>query len=316
MKFYLYTPNNFDNYLPLLLYKKSIENIVKNNIQRDIKLINENDQINYDNETIFITFSIHLTKNIFNILSEKKLKCIIINTESIYNFQVNEILNIINNSNNSNFYIFEYNCINIKYIQTNLQNIKYYYLPLLYNNYLIEYYNNIIHNRIEFKNKFYDILFYGSPNHRRDNIIDHLSIKYNVFYVKGIGNSEHNNSELTKLIENSKIVLNVYYYEHNFIFDYYRLAYLIANKAFIINEYPRDIDFSIDTNLIDVDKYTVSVEYSKIIETVDKYMEIYKSDPDQIEQIKKTQLEWFSKYKMEDEFIKIYDDMIRINDSH
>ena len=125
MKFYLYTPNNFDNYLPLLLYKKSIENIVKNNIQGDIKLINENDQINYDNETIFITFSIHLTKNIFNILSEKKLKCIIINTESIYNFQVNEILNIINNSNNSNFYIFEYNCINIKYIQTNLQNIKY-----------------------------------------------------------------------------------------------------------------------------------------------------------------------------------------------
>ena len=47
MKFYLYTPNNFDNYLPLLLYKKSIENIIKNNILGDIILINENDQINY-----------------------------------------------------------------------------------------------------------------------------------------------------------------------------------------------------------------------------------------------------------------------------
>ena len=309
MKFYLYTPNNFDNYLPLLLYKKSIENIIKNNILGDINLINENDQINYDNDTLIITFSIHLTKNIFDLLSEKKLKCIIINTETIYNFQVNEIFNIINNSNNSNFYIFEYNCINIKYIKTNLQNIKYYYLPLLYNNYLTEYYNNIIHDRIEFKNKFYDILFYGSPNNRRNNIIDHLSIKYNVFFVRGIGNSDHNNCELTKLIENSKIILNIYYYEHNFIFDYYRLAYLIANNAFIINEYPRDIDLLIDKNLVDFDKYTVSVEYSKIIETVDKYMKIYNSDPDQIEQIKKKQLEWFSKYKMEDEFIKIYNDL-------
>jgi hypothetical protein len=127
--------------------------------------------------------------------------------------------------------------------------------------------------------------------------------------VRGIGNSDHNNSELTKLIENSKIILNIYYYEHNFIFDYYRLAYLIANNAFIINEYPRDIDLSIDKNLVDFDKYTVSIEYGKIIETVDKYMEIYKSDPDQIEQIKKNQLEWFSKYKMEDEFIKIYNEM-------
>ena len=307
MRFYFYTPNYYENYLPLLLYKKSIENIITNNIHAEIILVNENDPINSDKETIFITFSIHLTRNIFDLLCQKELKTIIINTETIFNSQVNEIFGIINSSNCNNFYIFEYNCINIKYIKEHLPNIKYYYLPLLYNNYLKEYYNSIISTKII--DKEYDILFYGSPNNRRDHIINQLSLKYKVMVVHGIGNTVMCNTNLTEFIENSKIVLNIYYYQHNFIFDYYRLAYLIANDAFIINEYPRDIDLSIDVNLIDFDNYIVSVEYDKIIETVDKYIDIYIKDPEQIKEMRVRQLEWFSKYTMDNEFNKIYSDI-------
>ena len=107
------------------------------------------------------------------------------------------------------------------------------------------------------------------------------------------------------LIENSKIVLNIYYYDYNFVFDYYRLAFLIANNAFIINEYPRDVDLSIQNDLIDFDKHIISVNYDNIIETVDKYMDIYNNE-EEIIQIKENQLEWFKKNKMEDYFMSIY----------
>jgi hypothetical protein len=302
MKFQFYLSTSFSKYLPLILYRDSLLNIIHKNITKDIYLIDNSNDIITDNSTTLIVYSLDLS-NIINTLCDNNITTFIVNTEHYRHFNIINILNIINNR--SNFYLFEYNPINISNISKEYSTIQIRYLPLLYHEYLTEYYDDIVINKKELKEKEYDILFYGSINDRRYKILEKLSTKYKVIIVNGNGKSDESNKQLMLLIENSKIVLNIYYYEYNFVFDYYRLAFLIANNAFIINEYPRDVDLSIQNDLIDFDKHIISVNYDNIIETVDKYMDIYNNNEEEIIQIKENQLEWFKKNKMEDYFMKI-----------
>lgn len=103
--------------------------------------------------------------------------------------------------------------------------------------------------------------------------------------------------------ERSKIILNIYYYDHNKVFDYYRLSFLIANNAFIISEEPSEINLEIEKNLIGYNEYMILEPYDKIVETVDKYLQNY--DPKIIDKIVTEQYNWFSKNKMENYIMNI-----------
>jgi hypothetical protein len=85
--------------------------------------------------------------------------------------------------------------------------------------------------RIEPNDENIDVLFYGSLNDRRRNILQSLKahgVKAEaVFGVYG--------NERDRLIACSKIVLNIHFYETK-VFEVVRVSYLLANQRFIISE--------------------------------------------------------------------------------
>jgi hypothetical protein len=73
---------------------------------------------------------------------------------------------------------------------------------------------------------------------------------------------------LYKLIAASKIVLNVYYYENNKVFDYYRLALLLSHDIFFVTEDPEDVDDRIEVALVNFRNYICVARYDSLISTV------------------------------------------------
>ena len=275
-----------EEYLPLKLFIQIFENILRKYNYKVTK-INNIELINNYNIN-FVIFGLELDDNIMNILIKNKIRTIMINTEYYTLFDVTNKIQKLNNK--IDLYVLEYNPINIKNISCN----KIIYLPLLYDQYLINFYNSNIDNKISNKDKTIDIFFMGGINHRRRIIIDELSKKYNVIYQNSISLPF---KELCNYIEKSKIVLNLYQHEFNKAFDYYRMAFLISNKIFTIYEYPDDIDLNIESNLIDFEKYLILDKYDNIIETVSKYLNNW--NPEEIDNITNKQYEWFKKNTME-----------------
>merc|ERR1711871_692023 len=109
------------------------------------------------------------------------------------------------------------------------------------------------------KEKPIDILFLGTLNKRRENIIKKLQMNKN--YIIEVGNYNIWNDKRDYLVNKSKIVLNIHFYE-NAILETTRISYLLANKAFIISEFGRDkilndqmdglLIFSSYNNLVDL----------------------------------------------------------------
>lgn len=166
-----------------------------------------------------------------------------------------------------NVTIFEYNPINMKYFAENnkYENIISLYFPFAYNTY----YKDILQSVGE-QNKDLDVLFYGSPNPRRNAIIDELKKDFKVVHVHPF----ENYTEQCIHIKRAKVVINIYFREKNRVFDYYRMANLISNEVFAISETPDHMDFEIEKNLIDYDKYLICAEYNDIVNTVKKYLSI------------------------------------------
>ena len=276
-----------EEYLPLKLFIQIFENIlIKYNYKvtkiNNIELLKNNYNIN------FIIFGLELDDNIINILIKNKIRTIMINTEHYTLFNVTDKINKLNNE--LDLHILEYNPINVK----NLSSNKITYLPLLYDPYLINFYNSNINNKISNKEKTIDILIFGGINERRSIIINELSKKYNVVSLNSIS---LNFKELCNYIEKSKIILNLYQHEFSKAFDYYRMAILLSNKKFTIYEYPDDIDLNIESNLIDFDKYLILSKYNNIIEKVSYYLDNW--NPEEIDDITNKQYEWFKKHTME-----------------
>ena len=147
--------------------------------------------------------------------------------------------------------VWDYSQENIKYLEKtyNLKNL--FYVPVLY--------SPTLQTITSFKiNKPIDILFLGSLNKRRENIIKKLQMNKN--YIIEVGNYNIWNEKRDYLVDRSKIVLNIHYYE-NSILETTRISYLLANKAFVISESGRDkilnnqmeglIIFSSYNNLVD-----------------------------------------------------------------
>jgi len=266
--------------------------IISRKITNDVVIDHNNMLNNYINKNyIIITFSFNVYKyDIIDLL--KKEKVILINVDYYTHFNFLPLLDIINNEK-LNFTIFDYNPINLKEISKKYENIKIEYIPLLYNSYLEEHYRSHVNNHV---NKDIDVLFYGGNNPRREYILEKLKAKYKVQTVHcnitGIPNYE-----LCNYISRSKIVLNIYYYDHNKVFDYYRNSYLLANKALLISEYPDSIDFNIDRNLVNIDNYLIMGKYEKLVDLVSYYLDNYNNI--NVNDIVEKQYKWFSNHNLE-----------------
>jgi hypothetical protein len=249
---------------------------------------------NFNN--IFISNIYSIDINILNTIKNIENKIILINTEYYNNCNVINILNEINNYN-LNIYIFEYNILNIEYYKKNLLNLKYYFIPLVYNCFLENYYNLNI-TKIDYINKDIDILFIGSINDRRNNILNNLKIKYNVHIINGYSGFEENKN-ICKFIERSKIVLNILYYNNNIIFDYYRNSFLLSNKVLLISEKYISYNYEIEEELKDLNNILIMTEYDNLINIIDKYINITE---DEYLNIVNNQYYNFKKYNMEKYF--------------
>lgn len=85
--------------------------------------------------------------------------------------------------------------------------------------------------RIPAINEDIDILFYGSMNRRRRNVMDELTqAGINVCCAYDIYGIRRDN-----LIARAKIVLNIHFFEAR-VFEIVRLSYLLANGRFVISE--------------------------------------------------------------------------------
>jgi len=302
MKFQIYISDDFSkNYLPFLLYRNIIYETIKHNTIYDIKYIyNMSDFIDSDNNILIMLiycFIKDIDKN-FYFLNKCVSKKILINTEFYKHCGVEKILNNINLNNKNNFYILDYNKLNIVNIKELYKNINIYYLPLLYNEYLEIFYSNYVKRKIPWEEKDIDILFYGSLNERRSNIIENLKKKYNVVYFIDI----YNNEKLCEFIERSKIVLNILFYSYNIVFDYYRNIFLLANNSLLITEACKDIDIDIEFNLKDVNENIIMCNYNEIEEKIDN---IFTKNSNQIEEIKNKQYNWVKKYNLKNNILNL-----------
>lgn len=121
---------------------------------------------------------------------------------------------------NSNYKIWEYSKYNINMYQNNPKFVPFGYYSS---------YENNINNQ-----KTIDILFYGDLTKRRKKIRDKL-VKKGCKVV--FSNKLYDKKKRDIYISKSKIVLDIFR-DNNFTCNnFYRLSYLLANKAFIISEY-------------------------------------------------------------------------------
>jgi hypothetical protein len=293
-------------YIPFDLYINSIYKIftcneffISNNYE--VELINDTSNLKKDVD--FLILFLNDIGLIYDLVLNNNTKVIFINPDCILNYSqtdFNMINYYINHINIQNTFIWEYNNLNIDYCNNNFDNKKYYFIPLLYNNYLEYIYNenkiNISHDK-----KPIDVLFFGSvdPGTRRKLILDQLSTICKVHIMCGVNNIR----EYINTIENSKIVLNIYSKETNMPFDYYRLALLYSNKVFVISEKKRDVNLEIQNDLLELNDVLIECNYDDILNTVECYL---KKPEYEIESIKQKTYEIFKKKDMGNYIVKFF----------
>ena len=166
---------------------------------------------------------------------------------------------------------------NIDYCNTNINVIKKYYsndfkimnVPARTN-------LNISENTNETSYE-YDIMFVGSINEKRQNILNKLKEKYKVLIIQNIyGN------ELKTWCNKSNICLNIHYYE-NAILERVRLNEMMEYGIKIISEKPcnDDIDICKKYDSIHFIEIIENLNLDKLIDTIEKvkYMNVdYKNN--------------------------------------
>jgi hypothetical protein len=280
--------------MPFFLYAKSLGYILKN-IFTNIILTESVEIVQKIKPHILFLFSISLF-DVIHCFYPNQLK-FIINTENYNTWKIEEKLKILNNRNNIHF--LEYNILNIELINQKYNNIKTLYLPQLYHKFLNLYYQK----NIETQNnqlKDIDVLFYGNTEiERRQKILNELSQKFNIKIV-----FKEKNDVLCKLINRSKIVLNIYAMEHNKPFDYYRNIFVLANNNILVSEYPRDINIIYEKNLENIENFLEVPQYDDIVNRIEHILYNY-NDKDFINNIITKQIEFLKKNIMA---VKFYED--------
>ena len=127
--------------------------------------------------------------------------------------------------------IWDYDMQNIEYLQKNfnLNNIK--FRPMLYSDSLLTI------NHLPDKEKDIDILFYGSLNESRSNLLTNIQKKVSSAKIKCSDNSW--GTELEALIARSKIVLNLHFYPINRQ-EQVRMFFLTINKCCVVSQFSQE----------------------------------------------------------------------------
>jgi hypothetical protein len=112
----------------------------------------------------------------------------------------------------------------------------------------------------ESKNKDIDVLFYGSVNDRRTQLMEGLKKECNAQFVAGVFGAERD-----ELIARSKIVLNVHHFYQTQIMEAVRISFLLNNSCFVISEESADHAFP----QVDL----VTTKFDNIHDTVLDYLE-------------------------------------------
>ena len=290
-------------YLPFQLYRECLTKVIKEVYNISIELIYDFKLLENNTDTIIICNITSINDELLDIFEKYNSKKIIINTEYYENFNISKYFDFINNK--PNFYLFEYNILNINYIKNTNKNIDYHFIPLCYDSFLEDYYNSRIVKK-NYNEKDIDILFFGSINKRREKILNSLKRKYKLAIYKKYSNNS--NTELCNLIERSKIVLNIMYYDNNIIFDYYRNSFILSTRTLLITEKSSSKDYIIEDGLIELENNVINVEYDKIIETVDYYLK--NSSEEEYNKLIDTQYNAFKNYKMDDKITTFFDKIL------
>lgn len=195
-----------------------------------------------------IVFNIDFNKNnLFIILFPHKVK-IFPKNYICYQLEQKDISKWINNryllSILNSKLTWDYSESNINKFDENLKKkiklfkiplISYYcFKPEIYNKYIT--YNNEKNDNIIQKNEVYDVLFFGHMNERRHKIINYikqkLNNKYKFQYITGL----YGDSLFEKILQ-SKIVLNIHYYEGS-ILETCRINEILSCNKLVISELP------------------------------------------------------------------------------
>ena len=304
MKIQYYISDDFCKfYLPFSLYRGCLTKVIKEVYNISIENIYDFQSLQNNTDTIIICNIYSINDNLLNILSTYDSKKILINTEYYENLNVSKYFDFINNK--PNFYVFEYNILNINYLKNTNKNIDYQFIPLCYSSFLEDYYNSRIVKKT-FIEKDIDILFLGKLNRRRKNIINPLTQKYKI--VTKYNFDDKGNTELCNLIERSKIVLNVLFYKSNIIFDYYRNSFILSTRTLLITEKSTSKDYNVEDGLLELENNIINVEYDKIIETVNNYMN--NMTEEKYNKLVDTQHNAFKNYKIDDKITNFFNKIL------
>lgn len=120
--------------------------------------------------------------------------------------------------------VWDYSLSNIEFLKSHGVSAK--HVPIGYTKSL---------TRIENNSKpDIDVLFFGSLNKRREELLNSLANGLNVIRVFGVYGTARD-----ALIARSKVVVNIHFYESK-IFEIVRCSYLMANRKAIVSENGKD----------------------------------------------------------------------------
>jgi hypothetical protein len=297
----IYINTSHINYMPFLLYIRSLLGIL-NNISNNVFITSSINEIKNKRPQILFLFSIFIN-DVINFFYPQQHKYII-NTEYYKNWNVEKNLDLL--SNRSNITLIEYNPLNIYFIKEKYKNINCLFIPQLYDNSLISYYNINVRNRRHYSQKDIDVLFYGNEKgERRQNILNILSKKYNVKIIHKV-----DNNILCDFIDRSKVVLNIFNDEYNKPFDYYRNVFLLSNNILLISEYPSNIDLIMEPYFNDIKDNLLVPDYNNIITCVENILINY-NDYSYIDKIIEKQTIFIKNIKMCDVYTNYFQKLFK-----
>ncbi len=230
--FKIYLPNIKEGWnFPFVLFSIALKDLIKK-IGYEIGYIKKLEELKSDEILFFFTGHLLQDKDFLSDLLTIKNKIVLYNSESLI---LHKPLGPFISTNKNIILNLDFYKENIKRLALS-DTASYYCPPVFHETYL--------NNSIEFKryNKedyLYDILIYGSICDRRQKIIDELKHKgLSVNYTFNFETPE----KLNDAIANSKVILIISFLEKHCPIDYFRLSYLLSNKALVIHEQTSLVD--------------------------------------------------------------------------
>jgi hypothetical protein len=253
MKIYIYTSKyliNIAEYISKLLTSYNLQKYVYTSsiLQEHINEVNNN-----NNTFIFLVgFQSFLYSNDKNkLLKIKRKKYILYQLEQINNEKkyFKNISKIAEEFMKNALYVLDYNIDNYNNLNNNINKL-FVGVPI------VKFNNNDLYIK-----KDIDILFYGSMNEYRKNILNEISKKYKIMIV-----NQCFGYELKHYISRSKIVLNIHYYE-NALLEICRIHEALPYNCLVISEYCDDVklceeyeDFCKFLNFKDINNVIINIE--------------------------------------------------------